>query len=173
MLTQHPPNQTKNMEGSCRPWEGTDLTAYHSLQAPFPCSAEPLPRQETQPSLVVTVPHRALVDLAEGDQLTPRSLPLHCCRTSDATSWSWRDCCCCAGDWGPCPGQPCCWAAPQSPLPAWSRLSSGLGAPSCSLLPVQLPRSPAPLRTAFPPAHEAEGSGRTSWMAAGIGQRGK
>ena len=40
------------------------------------------------------------------------------------------------------------------------------------LLPLQLPRPPASLRTACPPAREAEGSRRTPWRAAGTGQRG-
>lgn len=64
-------------------------------------------------------------------------------------------------------------AAPQSLPPAWRRLSSGSGAPFYGPLALQLLRSPAPLRTAFPAAREAEGSGRTPWRAAGIGPRGK
>lgn len=52
--------------------------------------------------------------------------------------------------WGAMPSSAIVLAAPQSLPPAWSRLSSGSGAPSYRPLELQLLQSPVLLRTAFP-----------------------
>lgn len=140
---------------------GTDPATQRSLQVP---SAKG-PFWAGAPSSAGSLPSLGVHCTPPGPWQTrrPPDLPFHSCRRGTATSCSCRGCCCFAGGWGPCPGQPPSWAAPRSRPPAWSRLHPDA---SASPAPSRQPHLGSAqqalscsLRMGFSLACEAEGPG--------------